>query len=279
MKRLLRFFLFLALLVPLSISCNRADIRPVTATLTMATGTIHLIRDGKRGSPTPGNSIHEGDILETGEQSMAIIEWGTSYVKLSEKARITWDQIRRNNDSNASITEIGLPAGRIFVKTSLKLFKGESLNVKSPTAVASVRGTEMRFIQYPSGSRVECIEGKVRVAHAETGRGAVFLGAGQAALVEPGKEIRIVPIQKISASPTGSPSFRSRSKISAENSGTPARKDPLKGERVLDGKEGSTAFISGSKDITDKNRDGKTTDISGESTLTDKPDVDMPSLR
>jgi hypothetical protein len=244
----------------------------------MATGTINLVRDGKTGSPMPGDSIKEGDILETGEQSMAVIEWGTSYVKVWEKARITWDQIRKNHDSNALITEISIPAGSLLVKTSLKLFRGESLNVKSSTAVASVRGTEMRFIQYENASRVECIEGKVRVAHAHTDRGAVFLGAGQAAIVEPGKEIQIVPIEDINASINGSPSFRRSTGTAGNDREIRRQKESDPGDGTVNKDERSTALLPGSKD-TAGDREKNKTGMTGKGSLTDKPDVDMPSLR
>ncbi len=109
-----------------------------------------------------GDIIKEKDIIKTGKDSFCDIRIGGSIIRIKSKSSVTMSHLIRKG--NVEDTTIGLTVGKMLCKPK-KLLKSEKFIVKTPTAVAGVRGT--RFIVEADSkktTRIKVFNGKVKVA-------------------------------------------------------------------------------------------------------------------
>lgn len=134
-----------------------------------------------------GDSLGPGDVIITGEQSLAVIDLANGItLKLKEKTTLAIDSI---GDSTA----VALTTGGVFTTIARKLTG--RFSVRTQTAVAGVRGTEF-FVAY--GRTIEakpdvwlCVNsGSVEVTIPDT---------GQTVVVKQGLGINIVGGDRITA--------------------------------------------------------------------------------
>jgi len=127
-----------------------------------------------------GMSVGEGDVIETGGDSMAVISLvDGAEVKLRENTTLSLDSLGKS-------VSVRLSSGSVFSRVNRRLISGFS--VKTETAVMGVRGTEF-FVAY--GRKIDsyrdvwvCVNnGSVEVAILET---------RDTLIVEEGKGINIV---------------------------------------------------------------------------------------
>jgi hypothetical protein len=102
---------------------------------------------GKVSLNSPGNALpidaalHAGDRILTGEKSMVTLLFPeNSAVRIYEKTEFTISGMGPAGTAGAGDTEFAANKGRAMLVIA-KLSKSVSLRVKTPTAVASVRGT------------------------------------------------------------------------------------------------------------------------------------------
>ncbi len=108
-----------------------------------------------------GEIIKEKDVLTTGVQSSCDIKIGSSIIRVKENSKMLISQLVRQGAMEN--TALGLDVGKMLCKPK-KLLKNESFLVKTPTAVAGVRGT--RFIVEADAkktTRIKVFDGKVQV--------------------------------------------------------------------------------------------------------------------
>jgi hypothetical protein len=160
-------FLLAALLA--SPSLARADDAPSdawVARLTTSSGTVEVRSSGSEAfeSAEPVRDLHEGDTLRTGKQSYAEIALdGDGVMELQPGTTLAIANLRRKT----SIWKLSVGA---LVSKLRKLVEGEKLQVKTPTAVAAVRGTEFAVTAKAGVSRVGVFdEGLVAVTDARGG--------------------------------------------------------------------------------------------------------------
>lgn len=92
--------------------------------------------DGTWKKAAVGMSVSKGCRFKTGERStMDILLQDNSVVRITENAEMTLSSL------NLSEIKVSLFSGSAFCKIK-KMYKGQSLSVKTPTVVAAVRGTE-----------------------------------------------------------------------------------------------------------------------------------------
>lgn len=108
-----------------------------------------------------GDLIYEKDVIATSEQSSCDIKIGKSIIRIKEKSSLEFSGlIVKNGKEN---TTLGLEIGRILCKPK-KLLKGEKFLVKTPTAVAGVRGTQFTVeADKKLTTRIKVYDGKVKV--------------------------------------------------------------------------------------------------------------------
>ena len=140
-------------------------------------------RPGKSGSP-----LERGEAVTTAKGAVAVVELPDgSRLKLRESSRVavTWP----GPDSPA--TEAFLSFGSVFAKVA-KRIEGRTFDLRTPSAVAAVRGTEF-FTAYGRGKGEArdlwvCVnEGAVEVKTTKDEKG-VLIPAGKGVLIKSGLE-------------------------------------------------------------------------------------------
>ncbi|MDY6967321.1 MAG: FecR family protein [Spirochaetota bacterium] len=108
-----------------------------------------------------GESVSKNDVISTGSQSSCDISIGNSLIRIKEKSKMLVSRLdiyeKKEN------TTLNLSIGKMLCRTK-KLLKNESFLVKTPTAVAGVRGT--RFIveaDKKKTTRIKVYKGRVKV--------------------------------------------------------------------------------------------------------------------
>ncbi|HOO70376.1 MAG TPA: FecR domain-containing protein [Spirochaetota bacterium] len=109
-----------------------------------------------------GDVINEKDVVQTAPDSFCDVKIGQSIIRIKEKSKVVMAKLLF--DKNIESTQLGLDVGKMLCKPK-KLLKSEKFIVKTPTAVAGVRGTQ--FIveaDKVKTTRIKVYDGKVQVA-------------------------------------------------------------------------------------------------------------------
>ncbi|MFC1670606.1 FecR domain-containing protein [Spirochaetota bacterium] len=146
-----------SILFILSISCLKKDVDEY-AMVTFMMGDVkknNVIVD-------IGDIINEKDIITTGPDSFCDIRIGESIIRVKQKTKMVVSNLIRRGDLENTV--MGLKIGKMLCKPK-KLLKSESFIVKTPTAVAGVRGT--KFVVEADKfktTRIKVFDGKVKIA-------------------------------------------------------------------------------------------------------------------
>lgn len=109
-----------------------------------------------------GDILQEEDIIKTGKDSFCDIKIGDSLVRVKQMTSVVFSSLVRKD--NLENTTIDLSSGKMLCKPK-KLIKSETFFVKTPTAVAGVRGTHFTVEADAKGtSRIKVFQGSVKVA-------------------------------------------------------------------------------------------------------------------
>lgn len=155
MKKLNIFFL--CAFITISYSCSKEKVDEY-AMITF------LIGDVKKNNQVVeiGDIIQEKDVIITSEDAFCDVKIGGSIIRVKEKSKVIVSNLLRSN--NLESTELGLNVGKMLCKPK-KLLKSESFVVKTPTAVAGVRGTKFTVeADIKKTTRIKVFDGKVKVA-------------------------------------------------------------------------------------------------------------------
>lgn len=108
-----------------------------------------------------GSAIKENDRLTTGAQSSCDVKIGSSIIRIKENSDVVISSLMKQG--NIENTALGLSVGKMLCKPR-KLMKSESFLVKTPTAVAGVRGTKFTVeADTNKTTRIKVYDGKVKV--------------------------------------------------------------------------------------------------------------------
>ena len=154
MKRFTVLFITFILIVVLGCSKDQIDEYAVIS---------FMIGDVKKNNATVeiGDVIKEKDIIITGSDSFCDVKIGGSIIRIKAKSKVIISSLLRTN--NVEKTSLGLDIGKMLCKPK-KLLKSESFIVKTPTAVAGVRGT--KFIVEADKfktTRIKVFSGKLKI--------------------------------------------------------------------------------------------------------------------
>jgi hypothetical protein len=104
-------------------------------------GEVNVIRasEGKTISAAMGMLLSPGDVVKTGEESYASIVFQDdgSRVKLDEESQLTLNATRQKKTLSKRLF---LETGKIWARITKR--RGTDVEVKTPTSVASVKGTK-----------------------------------------------------------------------------------------------------------------------------------------
>jgi hypothetical protein len=108
-----------------------------------------------------GDVLNQNDVIETGTMSSCDIKIGDSMIRIKENSKAILAQLLRKD--GIENTTLGLDVGKMICKPK-KLLKNESFLVKTPTAVAGVRGTNFLVeADAQKTTRIKVFDGKVAV--------------------------------------------------------------------------------------------------------------------
>jgi hypothetical protein len=108
-----------------------------------------------------GEIIREKDRITTGVQSSCDIKIGNSIIRIKENSKVLFSQLMRQG--GVENTALGLDIGKMLCKPK-KLMKNENFLVKTPTAVAGVRGTQFTVeADMKKTTRIKVYDGEVKV--------------------------------------------------------------------------------------------------------------------
>lgn len=175
------FVILIAFVCGLCISCKDKDDQSIT-TVTFVLGNVIVKRGADSHAAALKEAIHDGDIITTGAKSSLIVQTtGQDVFRVQENSVITFSVMNRNEKS------LVLSNGSVLSKVA-KLKKGSICKVKTPVALASVRGT--RFLTSYNGSVAVVAVGEGKVSVSKTGvQEENAVDAGKTAVVEKTVEI------------------------------------------------------------------------------------------
>ena len=153
-------------------SVHAAPKKNVSAVIISIQGKLFVKGTGstKFAQASKGQFLYEGDVVKTDKTSLAAITFVTGVnVKMNSNTEftITAKQIGQVDD------ELEMNKGQMY---SIVLKRGSRFGVRSPVALAAVRGTEFDMFLQPGGLRLSVLEGVVELGN---DYGQVNVNAGQ----------------------------------------------------------------------------------------------------
>lgn len=178
---------------------------PTEARVVALSGSITAnAQDGKSVLLGLGAKITEGMQIDTGNNSFLTLSLpDQSRMSLPSNSRIKVVKLRLARYTHSPRTEITLLQGRVESKVApLEQSKGR-FEIRSPFAVAGVRGTHFRVGINDNGTATEVLSGHVAVGHPDKPTGLV-LHAGQGDIINGksvGKAVNLLPTPQLADTP------------------------------------------------------------------------------
>ena len=165
----------------------------VVGTISGINGKVEIRKAGGDGwrAAEEGGKLAAGDRVRSGEKGSCVITWlKGNTVKLSSFTNLEITRLDMDPGAGSENAQLDLSTGRIHAKTGKRASQASSFEVKTPTAVAGVRGTQLAVtIGDDESTLVECLSGVVQVKGLAGGE--VMLGEKQKVRVrmneKPGK--------------------------------------------------------------------------------------------
>lgn len=164
MNRINRIFFKITALCAAAIIATSCSKKEEQAYVSFFVGTVSIEKHGEASAPVKIlDMIQDGDIIETGDKSYVLVQTGDEIViRFDSNTRVSFSSI-----SDVKFRELNLDRGKVVSSVS-KLKKESEYRIKTPTAVASVRGTEF-LTEYENGKTVVAVgKGKVSVVKTAT---------------------------------------------------------------------------------------------------------------
>lgn len=190
---------------PITIPADLLQDEPSEARVIALSGSIAASsQEGKQLLLGLGAKITEGMQIDTGNNSFLTLELpDQSRVSLPSNSRIRIAKLRMARYTKSPRTEILLLNGKVESRVApLEQNKGR-FEVRTPMAVAGVRGTQFRVGITSNGMATEVLSGKVEVARAN-GRDSEQLHGGQGNITNAravGKPVDLLPTPQLAGAP------------------------------------------------------------------------------
>ncbi len=178
---------------------------PSTAQVAAMSGSIDAVAaDGRPINISIGTVLSEGAIINTGSNSFLSLSLSDqSHIALPSNSQVKLSKLRIARYTNSPRTEIALLKGRVESKVSpLDKNKGR-FEVRSPLAVAGVRGTDFRVGLVGDSVTTEVLSGGVAVAKKNL-PSALTLHPGQGNVTnakEVGNAVALLPPPQLKGQP------------------------------------------------------------------------------
>lgn len=148
---------FLTIITAIAFGCGRETVDE-HATVSFMIGDVKI----NSVEAQIGDIIKQNDDIITGGNSFCDIKIGGSIIRIKAQSSVKISTLIKSG--NIEDTEIGLNSGKLLCKPK-KLLKDENFMVKTPTAVAGVRGTQFAIeADKLKTTRIKVFNGEVKVA-------------------------------------------------------------------------------------------------------------------
>lgn len=164
-KKVVALILSVLLFLPTAASAGKK-----IGEITRLKGRVTIYRDGaKIGiSAKNGMALEQNDKIKTRAKAYLRFKLNDgSSMTLGQKAELTLDRFTYNPEKKERVAFFNIALGklRIFANRMLK-YRDNRFQVKTPTAVAGVRGTVfMVWVESPTATRIACLDSVVDVAN------------------------------------------------------------------------------------------------------------------
>jgi len=155
--------LLFAVFFALHCSDKSAEQKQNSARLIFSIGDVQ-VKESEAWNPAAENMIlYQGNEIKTGPASQCNIVIGdSSFVSVKENSHLLLESLFRSAEGSESST-LQLQVGKSVINPK-KLLKGDQFRVKTPTAIAAVRGTKFIVESRPEGNmKVSVVDGKVEL--------------------------------------------------------------------------------------------------------------------
>lgn len=189
---------------PITIPADLLQDEPSEARVIALSGSISASADGQPLLLALGAKITEGMQIDTGNNSFLTLELpDQSRISLPSNSRIRVAKLRMARYTKSPRTEILLLNGKVESKVApLEQNKGR-FEVRTPMAVAGVRGTQFRVGISENGMATEVLSGKVEVER-QSGRSGQHINSGQGNITNAkgiGKPVDLLPTPQLASAP------------------------------------------------------------------------------
>ncbi len=136
------------------------------ATISGVQGEVQVQKGGGAWAPVKdGALVKSGDTVKTGAQSSCVIKWGQgNVIKLTAFSQMRLDKLEKNLAAGAENSSLNMWSGKMYAQAKKLNNASSSFEVKTPTAIAGVRGTKLGVgVGADDSTTVECLEGSVSV--------------------------------------------------------------------------------------------------------------------
>lgn len=132
-------------------------------------GKVDLVREGRTSKLGFGTPLDDGDVIRTGKEGFVTVMFtdDKSMIKLTEYTEVTIEGKR--GAEGAIAKRVSMEIGELFAKVEKQ--RG-TMEVATPTSVASVKGTEFWVIVDENGNTfIVTLEGLIDLINRLTGQG------------------------------------------------------------------------------------------------------------
>lgn len=162
-KRSILIWMSIVLLIA-STSFSAAADTMRAAKLTDFKGAVEIFKAGgeKGFNAFKGMGLAEGDRVVTGGNSWALLQIDDDKeVEVGKNTSMTISELRGSLEEGDDQTSLGLQAGKIFTKIKKKLNVRSKYEVKTPTTVMGVRGTQFFVALEGTDTYIAVLEGQL----------------------------------------------------------------------------------------------------------------------
>lgn len=162
---------------------------PASARISFIQGESQFLRNNKFHTLTPETTLVLGDEIRTGENgSTTVVFADGSEMVLFKNTIVAFDHLSSYGKTGMVDTRIRVIQGKVETNAKKNKGPGSRLDILTPSAISSVRGTVYRVSNTKSNiSTVEVIEGDVSVAGKKSNK-SISVKTGQGTRIEKGIE-------------------------------------------------------------------------------------------
>ncbi|WP_076417079.1 FecR domain-containing protein [Colwellia sp. UCD-KL20] len=162
---------------------------PASARISFIQGESLLLRDNKLIPLTASTTLVLGDEIRTSDKSSVTVVFADgSEMVLFKNTIIAFDHLSSYGKTGMVDTRVSVIQGKVETNAKKNKGPGSRLDISTPSAISSVRGTMYRVSNTQKNiSTVEVIEGTVAVA-GEKSNNSIKVATGQGTRIEKGTE-------------------------------------------------------------------------------------------